>query len=344
MSAPNASLPQERTGRALQLALFCAALAWSIAARYLSVSSAEGITHRLHADLFTPILGAFFFLFLLAVGYSLLEVIARRTSANSSILSLPPRPTAACEWALGAAIGWGIIVCTVLPMALAGALHVNVWMTFPAFSQLVVNLAVIALLSLAQEVIYRGYPFHRLIDATGPVVATILMSLLFAFARFVQNGAPRSAAFLAFVSGIVFSVAWLRTHALWLAWGMRFGWTASMGVLFGLPVSGSTDYSAVIQTATYGRLWLTGGDYGPEAALFLLAALIIGLVILIRVTRDFAWNYTHPPIVPGGYPMDVPPPKAHTAMEEAAQARPAPLVQILPSTPQSRSVEEPPRS
>jgi hypothetical protein len=170
------------------------------------------------------------------------------------------------------------------------------------------------------------------------------MSLLFAFARVVQNGAPRSAAFLAFLASIVFSIAWLRTHALWLAWGMRFGWTASMGILFGLPVSGSTDLSTVIQTTAIGRNWLTGGDYGPEAALFLLLALTGGLFVLIRTTRDYAWNYTHAAIVPGGFPMEVPPPKAHAAMEEAAQSKPAALVQILPSTPEGRSVEGPPQS
>ena len=44
----------------------------------------------------------------------------------------------------------------------------------------------------------------------------------------------------------------------------------------------------------------------------------------------------------GGYAMDAPPPAEHTAMEK--QARPAPLVQILPTTPQSRSVSDEPKS
>jgi hypothetical protein len=47
-------------------------------------------------------------------------------------------------------------------------------------------------------------------------------------------------------------------------------------------------------------------------------------------------------IVPGGYEVVVPPPAAHVAMEKAAA--PPPLVQILPSTPQSFSASDPERS
>ena len=120
-----------------------------------------------------------------------------------------------------------------------------------------------------------------------------------------------------------------------------------MGVLFGLPVHGMLDYSTVIQATASGRAWLSGGDYGPEGAILTSFALLIGLASIIRSTRDYAWHYTHPVIAPGGYPMDVAPPPAHTAMEQAQQSRPPTLVQILPTTPQnmtqSRSVDTEPK-
>ena len=40
-----------------------------------------------------------------------------------------------------------------------------------------------------------------------------------------------------------------------------------MGILFGLPVSGITDFSSIVQTRAFGQLWLTGGDYGPTVGL-----------------------------------------------------------------------------
>ena len=58
------------------------------------------------------------------------------------------------------------------------------------------------------------------------------------------------------------------------------------------------------------------------------------MVALYRITGEYAWAYTHPPIVAGGYPMDVAPPAAHIAMEAVA---PAPLGQILGATSTSPS-------
>ena len=236
-----------------------------------------------------------------------------------------------------------MVVLALLPMALSGRLHVAFWTDARALRLLLVNLAAIAAASLAEEVVFRGYPFRLLIEAIGPVGATFGMSVLFGLARSLQHGATRTGIFVAMLISIVFSVAWLRTHGLWLSWGMHFAWTASMGVLFGLPVHGILDYSTLIQGTANGRDWLTGGDYGPEGSVLTAFALLIGLIVLIRSTRDYAWNYTHPPIVPGGYPMDVPPPAAHTTMEKSEQARPPALVQILPSTPQSRSSDTEPK-
>ena len=41
------------------------------------------------------------------------------------------------------------------------------------------------------------------------------------------------------IAGVLFSMAYLRTHALWLGWGMHFAWAAATAVVFGLPVARS---------------------------------------------------------------------------------------------------------
>ncbi|HEX2918823.1 MAG TPA: CPBP family intramembrane glutamic endopeptidase, partial [Edaphobacter sp.] len=229
------------------------------------------------------------------------------------------------------------------PIALIGNLHVTFWTENGTLRLLVANIFTVAAASLAVEVIFRGYPFRCLIEAIGPTAATVFMSVLFALAQILITGANSTGVFVALLMGVLFSVAWFRTHGLWFGWGMHFAWTVSMGVLFGLPVAGHHDLSVLVATVASGRRWLTGGYYGPEAARFTLVALAVGLIVLVRVTRDYAWNYTHPPIIPGGYPMEAKPPAAHTAMEQAAQSRPPALVQILPSAPQGRSAGDLPQ-
>ena len=87
------------------------------------------------------------------------------------------------------------------------------------------------------------------------------------------------------------------------------------------------DLASVVATNSSGKVWLTGGAYGPQGALFTVFVVLGGMFALYQMTRDYAWDYTHPVILPGGYPMEARPPAAHTAMEQAVS--PAPLVQIL---------------
>ncbi len=341
MSASDSNQPHRQT-RALLIGLFGSSMAWFVASQVLSVRSARGLTNRFNLDSARLLLGSFFLLFLLTVGFSLIAAIGRRQVTVRDLLGLPRRATAAKEWLLGTAIGWGAAVLCVLLLMLSGSLNVGFWTEPRAFGLILINLATIAVGSLAEEVVFRGYPFRCLIEAIGPTRATVILALLYGLFHTLAGDGSFAAFLITFLAGILLALGWLRTHALWLPWGMHFAWNASLGILFGLPVTGSVDGSTVIQSTANGRSLFTGGVFGPEAGLYAAVGLLVAIIVLVRTTRDYAWTYTHPVIVPGGYPMDVPPPAAHAAMEQQAQ-QPT-LVQILPTTPQSRSIGEEPRS
>jgi membrane protease YdiL (CAAX protease family) len=334
------STPPDRSDRILQFALFLTSVAWIVSSQAVARQAARGISIVFGLGEARFLLGAVFFLFLLAVGFSVLQRISLHRGPLRALLGLPRRATSGREWVLGVAFGWGIVVLAVLPMALAGTLHVRFWTESRAFWLAILNLATLAVAGLAEEVAFRGYPYRRLIQAIGPVTATVVMSVLFGLFHLLNPSATWISMLITMLAGLLLSIAWLRTHGLWLGWGLHVGWNASMGILFGLPVSGISSFSTVVQTRAVGRLWLTGGDYGPEAALFTALVVLAGIIVLVRATRDYAWNYTHPPIIPGGYPTEAPPPAIHTAMEQ--QTRPAPLVQILPVTPQNSPREDEP--
>jgi membrane protease YdiL (CAAX protease family) len=316
--------------RSMQFALFLTSLLWLLAANSAASHAAQGIADRLNLPLIQSLLQEAFFLFLLLAGYAALSWIATRTGSLRTTNALPTRPTAAREWQTGAALGWAMLLAAVLPMVLAGDLHPQFWLAPRAWISAILSVLTLALATLALEVAFRGYLYRRLIAAVGPTVATILLSAIYAlFSSFRPNSTSFSV-FVAFLLGLLFSMAYLRTHALWLGWGLHFAWNAAMGILFGLPVAGLGTYNTLVDTNINGSLWLTGGAYGPEGALLTAVALFAAMAILYRLTRDYAWQYTHAPIISAGYPMDIAPPAAHTAMEKAAA--PAPLVQILAVT------------
>jgi hypothetical protein len=333
-------LPPERP-RSIQFALFLTALVWYLCARMLAESSSAGLAGRFDLGDFQPLMDALALLFLVICGFALLRAIERRRAPLRLTLGLPRRATSRAEWATGAAIGWGIAVVSVIPMVLTRSLNVHFWTAPRAFELLGLSVITLAVATLAHTIGVFGYGFQRLIEATGPVRATLILAGLAAVrAALVPTpfGTPDGTrVLLAMVAVVLLCLCWFRTHGVWLLWGLHFALAASVGVLFGLPLGGDTSFASVVDTRAGGPVWLTGGDFGPAAAIVSVLLLIAAIPILVRVTGDWAWNYTHPPLIPAGYDVTIAPPAAHVAMEQAAMeaqpVNPASLVQILPATP-----------
>lgn len=320
--------------RSLQFALFAVSILWYMLADGLAGRAARGITNRFNLDDLQPLLAVLFLLFLLAVGFSAFQgIFLSRRRPLSEVLGLPGRATAGREWAIGAAIGWGMGIAAVLPMMLAGALHMQFWTQPRAFWLLLIRVLTLGVSSLAMETALRGFPFRRLIDALGPARATILLAILQGVVHYFTPDATWISMMVTMLASLLFSLAWLRTHGLWLPWGMHFAWNASVGLIFGLPLRGVSALASVVQTRAIGPLWLTGYDFGPEGAFLTMVVVLVAIVVLIRTTGDYAWLYTRPEILSGGYPVDPAPPAAHVQMEQEAATRPPALIQIAPATP-----------
>ena len=129
-------------------------------------------------------------------------------------------------------------------------------------------------------------------ETVGPFAATILAAIIFGALRMTTPGSTPTAVWISGVAALLLSAAYLRTHALWLGWGLHFAWTASIGILFGQPLASNGQVSSVIQTYADGPTWLTGAEFGPEGSLVTLIVLWVGLYFLIRMTRDLAWKYS----------------------------------------------------
>jgi len=331
--------------RWVQLLLFGVAMLWACCARVLSTGAAEVLAFRFHLGDAMPLVSAGLELGLLVGGFGLLREMEGRRASLGEALGLVRRETARAEWAKGAAIGWGLAIAAVLPLALARALDVRLWLAPRAYVLVGLNLATLAVETLAAVLVFAGYPFQRLIEAAGRTRATLLMVLLLGLAQSVAVHAAGlalpAAVPVALLGGLLIELAWLRTHGLWMGWGIAFAWNASVGIVFGLPIQGFSVFPSVVETRAMGADWLTGSDLGPSGAWLTVLLLLAAILILRRVTDDYAWQYTRPPLTPGGVDVTIAPPAAHTAMEQGAQGNATaagPLVQILPQTPRGASV------
>ena len=148
------------------------------------------------------------------------------------------------------------------------------------------GIAIFSVAAVAEELLFRGYGFQRLIEGVNAPVAVVLSSLLFGAVHQWNPHATTLALANTVLAGVLLAVAYVRTRALWLSIGFHFSWNWTLS-LIGMPVSGvglgRMPWEAV-PSSNY--IWLHGGDYGPEGGLIATAALTIVIVLLLRSRHE----------------------------------------------------------
>jgi membrane protease YdiL (CAAX protease family) len=144
---------------------------------------------------------------------------------------------------------------------------------------------VMAVSAANEEMVFRGYPFQRLVDAAGPVAAVVLTSVLFGLVHLSNPSVTWISTLNTALVGVPFAVAYLRTRMLWLPIGMHVAWNFIQGFVLGLPVSGLMVPESLLRADPRGAVWLTGGAYGPEGGL-LATALIFAVTAYLLCSRS----------------------------------------------------------
>jgi uncharacterized protein len=313
---------------------FLFALFYFFLARALAHHGALGLV----SEQWQPLIEQGMLVFLLLLGYAGLGFTLNRQMHPIREQGLPQRPGFMAEAGLGLAVGWAAAAVCVLVMAIFGGIAVGLSWSLSSWGWFAINLVYFALLCLGEEVTFRGYAFQRFARATGSAGALFGFALLYAFLQSMIPGATRTTSVVSFVFAIVLSIAYLRTRALWVSWGLNFGWKTSRAVVFGLAVNGDSSHSSVVQGDPTGSFWLTGGGFGLESSWFAFLVMLALIPVIYRLTRDLDFRYNVPELIPGGIPVDLDAAarRQHEAAMGAAAsdltdpAGPTPLVQIAP--------------
>jgi uncharacterized protein len=237
-------------------------------------------------------------LLLLLVGYACMGVAFNHQQHPVAAQGLPQRPDWPAEAGLGLAMGWAVAVVCVLPMLVAGGIAIVLVLAPSAWGWLVADAVFFALAALAEEVAFRGYGFQRLIQAVGPKGAVFVYTAFYATLQALIPGSSRASAAVSVVFSLLLFAAYLRTGALWVSWGLNFGWKASRALIFGLAISGDYSHSSVIAGNPMGPFWLTGGGYGLDGSWMAFVVLLAALPMVYRLTRKLNSRWNTPEIVP----------------------------------------------
>ena len=204
-------------------------------------------------------------------------------SRSLSDLGLHWREGAGRNLLTGIAIGaGGAILLIVIPLVAGLAHFESVPDASFSWSPALFTLSLLFCGAAGEEILFRGFPLQFLIRGYGPWIPILAIGILFGLLHGFNPGAtPLSMANTAGF-GILFGVALLRSHDLWLPIGFHFGWNAALPFL-GVELSGFT-----IQVVGYqlvwkaGNLW-SGGTYGPEASLLATGVLLVLFAVIRKV-------------------------------------------------------------
>ena len=297
---------------------------------FLARSLARHAAGRLAGDPWFPLVEQAFLAFLLLMGYAALGLWMNRQTHPITAQGLPRRPGWPGEVGLGLATGWGMAVACVVLLAVGGGIAISISTHASAWGWLLFDAAFFALATLAEEIAFRGYGFQCFVRAVGPLGASLGFAAYYAIIQSLVPGSSRASVLVSVALGLVLSAAYLRTQAIWLSWGLNFGWKASRALLFGLAGNGVNSHSPVVQGDPMGPFWLTGGGFGLEGSWITFILLIAALPVVFRLTRELDFSYNAPVILPAGIPVDLD--AAARAQHQSAMgsAEPAPpaLIQI----------------
>ncbi|HEY4900589.1 MAG TPA: type II CAAX endopeptidase family protein [Terriglobales bacterium] len=187
------------------------------------------------------------------------------------------------QFALGCGIGLLLVLMAVIPIAVLGSVRFRVIVNTFNMARVAIVLGVLIAGALAEELMFRGYPFQRLVEGIGATGAIGVFSVLFGVVHLSNPGATVWGLVNTVAIGILLAIAYLRTKALWLPWGIHFAWNAMLGLVLGLPVSGLRLFNVAVHATAIGPKWLTGGSYGIEASASGAFAVVAGLVAVWKL-------------------------------------------------------------
>ena len=274
------------TGRLRPIWSFVLAVGFSFAAFVACSFIAAAFTgdHILRFEaIFRPLL----IVVLFGVYFWLLTTADHVEDNRAAALGFPLTPGWGRQLGAGCLLGTILTSLAVLPVAIWGDLGLSVHLNSRTLLRAATVLTVLVCGALGEEMMFRGYPFQRLEEAIGPVGAIGVFSVLFGIVHLTNPGASAWGLLNTVLIGIVLAIAYLRTRALWLPWGLHLGWNTTLGLVYGLPVSGLRLFNVVVCTSAKGPRWLSGGSYGIEASAPGALAVVLGLIVVCRwpVTR-----------------------------------------------------------
>lgn len=211
----------------------------------------------------------------------LCQVLRRRP-----IVEVTGRPDIRWLSQFGAGVAAGALLMAVPALVLTSIGAIRWQFGMFAVAPLITGAETMAAVAIAEELLFRGFFFQRLVAGLGAWPAQLVVGGLFLLTHLNNPGMTGTTRFWAginiFLASILFGVAFLRTRSLAMPIGIHFMANVTQGPILGFGVSGNGEAGVLKPSFSGAPQWLTGGAFGLEASLPGLICVVIGVILLLR--------------------------------------------------------------
>jgi len=178
------------------------------------------------------------------------------------------------EVAFGLLLGAGLVGTVFAVLGLLGAYHLD-GVNAVGLS-LLLPLAELVLVGLAEEILFRGIVFRITEQSLGSAWAIVISAILFALGHLPNDGVSLVGIAALCAYSVMQAAIYMRTRRLWLCIANHVAWNYFVGQVFSTTVSGHETKEGLLRGQLSGSEWLTGGAFGVEASV--VTVLVIGAV------------------------------------------------------------------
>ena len=132
-----------------------------------------------------------------------------------------------------------------------------------------------------EELLFRGYPFQKLLR-WNRAFALFFVAFLFAALHANNESVTTLGLLNVFLGGIVLALAYERYGRLWFPIGFHLAWNLTTGPIFGHEVSGYEMMRSVLVETGGGPDLLTGGEFGVEGSVLMTFVELAAIALLAR--------------------------------------------------------------
>ena len=204
--------------------------------------------------------------FMLCVYWRLSKAVEKRTFSDVQVRKLLPQ--VGKGFLLGVAF---FVVFTFILWALGDYRVSSIHFDGKALFLSLMGFLVVA---VGEEIPFRGIIFRLIDERWGAVWALVISCLAFGFAH-IDNDNGSVWASLSIALAATESALYFYSKSLWLPIGVHWGWNFVQGNIFGFSVSGLDQKVSLITPAVSGPDLITGGAFGPEASVIMVALCMI---------------------------------------------------------------------